>query len=67
MILRQHTFKHLMPTASEHRDAATALGDRHPLTTALARNRTVARQTAVAAAVVPAGVAAIRTLLSDPW
>ena len=59
MILRQHTFKYLMPTASEHRGAATALGERHPLTTALARNRTVARQTVVAAAVVPAGVAAM--------
>jgi len=59
MILRQHTFKHLMPTASEHRGAATALGERHPLTMALARTRTVARQTVVAAAVVPAGVAAM--------
>ena len=59
MNLRQHTLEHLMPTASEHRGAATALGERHPLTTALARNRTVARQTAVAAAVVPAGVAAM--------
>jgi hypothetical protein len=59
MNLRQATLEHLMPTASEHRGAATALGERHPLTTALARNRTVARQTVVAAAVVPAGVAAM--------
>ena len=64
MTLRQHIFEQLLPTASEHRGAATALGERHPLTKALARNRTVARQTAVAAAVVPAGIAAMSAHLA---
>ena len=64
MTLRQHIFDQLLPTASEHRGAATALGERHPLTKALARNRTVARQTAVAAAVVPAGIAAMSAHLA---
>ena len=59
MSLRQHTLNQLLPTASEQRGAANVLGERHPLTRALARNRTVARQTVVAAAVVPAGVAAM--------
>ena len=58
MSLRQHTLNQLLPTASEQRGAANVLGERHPLTRALARNRTVARQTVVAVAVAPAGVVA---------
>src|SRR4026208_759654 len=44
MSLRQHTPNELLPTASEQRGAANVLGERHPLTRALARNRTGARQ-----------------------
>jgi hypothetical protein len=64
MSLRQHTLNQLLPTASEQRGAANVLGERHPLTKALARNRTVARQTVVAAAVGPAGIAAMSAHLA---
>jgi len=36
MSLRQHTLNQLLPTASEQRGAANVLGERHPLTRALA-------------------------------
>ena len=58
MILRQSIFGKSMPTAREHRRAAIVLGEHHPLPKALARHRTVTRQTLVAVAAAPAAVLA---------